>query len=150
MYATGQGVPQDDAEAVRWYRLAAEDGRGAFAMTNSDTGAGLAQEIIVTIAQEYDWPGLEPAEKVPVTLDRDALERVAGTYHIPDVNVQVSVVFRDGKLMAAVGDQDEDELVPESETRFFMRRTGDTLRVELENDRAVALVIASMRAERID
>ena len=25
-YATGRGVPQDDAEAVRWYRLAAEQG----------------------------------------------------------------------------------------------------------------------------
>ena len=26
MYATGEGVLQDDAEAVRWYRLAAEQG----------------------------------------------------------------------------------------------------------------------------
>ena len=26
MYATGRGVPQDDAEAVRWYRLATEQG----------------------------------------------------------------------------------------------------------------------------
>ncbi len=26
MYAQGQGVPQDDARAVRWYRLAAEQG----------------------------------------------------------------------------------------------------------------------------
>ena len=26
MYATGEGVPEDDAEAVRWYRLAAEQG----------------------------------------------------------------------------------------------------------------------------
>jgi hypothetical protein len=26
MYTTGQGVPQDDTEAVRWYRLAAEQG----------------------------------------------------------------------------------------------------------------------------
>ena len=26
MYATGRGVPEDDAEAVRWYRLAAEQG----------------------------------------------------------------------------------------------------------------------------
>ena len=25
-YATGEGVPQDDAEAVQWYRLAAEQG----------------------------------------------------------------------------------------------------------------------------
>ena len=26
MYVTGRGVPQDDAEALRWYRLAAEQG----------------------------------------------------------------------------------------------------------------------------
>ena len=26
LYAYGRGVPQDDAEAVRWYRLAAEQG----------------------------------------------------------------------------------------------------------------------------
>ena len=26
MYSKGQGVPQDDAEAVKWYRLAAEQG----------------------------------------------------------------------------------------------------------------------------
>ncbi len=26
MYAVGRGVPQDDAEAVRWYRLAADQG----------------------------------------------------------------------------------------------------------------------------
>jgi len=26
LYAVGRGVPQDDAEAVRWYRLAAEQG----------------------------------------------------------------------------------------------------------------------------
>ena len=26
MYRTGQGVPQDDIEAMRWYRLAADQG----------------------------------------------------------------------------------------------------------------------------
>jgi hypothetical protein len=32
MYDNGEGVPQDDAEAVRWYRLAAAQGlaRGQF------------------------------------------------------------------------------------------------------------------------
>ena len=26
MYSRGQGIPRDDAEAIRWYRLAAEEG----------------------------------------------------------------------------------------------------------------------------
>ena len=33
MYANGRGVEQDDAEAVKWYRLAAEQG-GAAAQFN--------------------------------------------------------------------------------------------------------------------
>ena len=36
MYANGEGVPEDDAEAVRWYRLAAEQG---YAMAQSFLGA---------------------------------------------------------------------------------------------------------------
>ena len=35
MYAKGQGVPQDYAEAVKWYRLAAEQG---FAMAQDNLG----------------------------------------------------------------------------------------------------------------
>ena len=47
MYATGEGVPQDEAEAVRWYRLAAEQGI-ATAQTNLgpmyDIGEGVPQD----------------------------------------------------------------------------------------------------------
>ena len=31
MYANGRGVPKDDAEAVRWYRLVAEQGYAPWA-----------------------------------------------------------------------------------------------------------------------
>ena len=127
------------------------DGRGAFVMTNSDAGGVLAQEIILTIAREYGWPGLKPVEKVPVVLGQDVLEEIAGTYQVPgEANQQASIAFSDGKLMASLGGQEADELVAESETTFFFRRTGSTLRVEFENDRPNALVLGSIRAERID
>ena len=46
-YANGEGVPQDDAEAVRWYRLAAEQGN-AGAQYNLgvryDTGRSVPQD----------------------------------------------------------------------------------------------------------
>ena len=47
MYDEGEGVPQDDAEAVRWYRLAAEQG-DATAQYNLglmyDEGEGVPQD----------------------------------------------------------------------------------------------------------
>ncbi len=47
MYDNGQGVPEDDAEAVRWYRLAADQGN-ATAQFNLgvmyDTGRGVPQD----------------------------------------------------------------------------------------------------------
>ena len=119
-------------------------------MTNSDSGGGLAQEVILTIAREYGWPGPEPTERVPVKLSRTALERVSGRYEIAEADVPVSVTFRDNKLTLIVADQNEDELVPESETRFFLRSNGQRVEVELRNDRATALVVGPRRADRID
>ena len=39
LYAGGRGVPQDDAEAVRWYRLAADQG---YAIAQLHLGASYA------------------------------------------------------------------------------------------------------------
>jgi hypothetical protein len=54
MYATGQGVPQDDAEAVRWYALAAEQGH-ALAQYNLggmySSGRGVARDSV----RSYMW-----------------------------------------------------------------------------------------------
>ena len=57
MYYTGKGVPQDDQEAVRWYRLAAEQG---FAVAQYDlglmydTGEGVPQDYV----QAHKWINL--------------------------------------------------------------------------------------------
>ena len=48
MYSRGEGVPEDDAEAVRWYRLAAEQW-DALAQTNLGfmyaTGNGVSEDL---------------------------------------------------------------------------------------------------------
>jgi len=52
MYALGNGVPQDDAEAVRWYRLAADQGN-PLAQTNLgymySTGRGVPQNDVQAV-----------------------------------------------------------------------------------------------------
>jgi TPR repeat protein len=49
VYAYGRGVPQDDAEAVRWYRLAAGQGYAP-----SETDLGIAYALGRGVPRDYD------------------------------------------------------------------------------------------------
>lgn len=42
-----------------------EDGQAAVIMTNGDNGGALAQELILAIAEEYHWPGIEQEVREP-------------------------------------------------------------------------------------
>ncbi len=57
MYSKGQGVPQDYAEAMKWYRLAAEQG---FALAQSNLGEMYinGEGVRRNYVQGYMWLGL--------------------------------------------------------------------------------------------
>ena len=61
MYANGEGVPEDDAEAVRWYRLAAEQGL-ASAQSNLGgmyaKGEGVPEDAVYA----YAWLSIAAAQ----------------------------------------------------------------------------------------
>ena len=54
MYGTGEGVPQDDAEAVRWYRLAAKQGN-ASAQNNLGSMYGTGRGVPQDDAEAVRW-----------------------------------------------------------------------------------------------
>jgi len=54
MYANGVGVPEDDAEAVRWYRLAAEQGNAGAQSSlglSYANGEGVPEDFVLA----YMW-----------------------------------------------------------------------------------------------
>jgi len=61
MYFRGDGVPEDDAEAVRWYRLAAEQG-DAYAQTSRGVmyvvGDGVPEDMVLA----HMWWSLAAAQ----------------------------------------------------------------------------------------
>ena len=73
MYRKGRGVPQDDAEAVKWYSKAAEQG-DAFAQFNLafmyKNGQGVPQDY----AQAHMWYNLA-ASRLPPGKDRNKAVR---------------------------------------------------------------------------
>ena len=75
MYDSGEGVPEDDAEAARWYRLSAVRGYGA-AQSNLgvlyEKGEGVPEDLVLA----YMWYALSAAQGDRVARgNREAIER---------------------------------------------------------------------------
>jgi len=75
MYENGQGVPQDDGEAARWFRLAAEQGESA-----AQTKLGLLYEqgrgVLQDYVQAHMWVNLAAAQnQEDATKYRNALAK---------------------------------------------------------------------------
>jgi len=93
-------------------------GRGAVLMTNSDSGGKLNDELLASIAKEYDWADYLPKEKVLAHIDPKLYSSYAGQYEL-NPKVSLTVTAEEGRLMVQASDQIKRELLPESETRFF-------------------------------
>jgi CubicO group peptidase (beta-lactamase class C family) len=126
-----------------------ESGRGAVVMTNSDSGGVLVEEILRTIWSVYGWPGLEPAVRVVADIDPGVFEAVAGRYQFPGVGI-VTLEVVTGQLWAEAPGLGRVELLPESETVFFIRDTGANVTFVRENGRVVALIYTGTRADKIE
>jgi TPR repeat protein len=73
MYNRGQGVPQDYSEAVKWYRLAAEQG-DVKAQNNLGVmyanGKGVPQDIV----QAYKWFSIGASKSAASDQPKDRIE----------------------------------------------------------------------------
>lgn len=99
------------------FRLTAS---GIVVMTNSDTGAVLAAEIVRAVAREYRWPGLGPVERTLGTADSATYKDFAGTYEIGSRSpaVVLRIELEGDRLYGATGTL-RMELLPESADTFF-------------------------------
>ena len=61
MYADGEGVPENDVEAVKWYRLAAEQGH-AFAQNNLGLMYGNGRGVPENDVEAYVWFSVAAAQ----------------------------------------------------------------------------------------
>jgi hypothetical protein len=89
-------------------------------MTNSENGAQLSSEILRSIAAEYGWPDYRQKEKVITKVDSSLYDNYAGEYQLAP-GVVITISKEGDKLMSQGPGQPRAELLPESETTFFLR-----------------------------
>lgn len=58
-----------------------EHGLGAVVMTNAEDGIWVAQELLRSIAQAYDWPDYAP-KRIPVSVNPDRFAAYVGAYEV--------------------------------------------------------------------
>ncbi|MGE5412684.1 MAG: DUF3471 domain-containing protein [Syntrophomonadaceae bacterium] len=109
-----------------------EAGDGIVIMTNSGNGEGLFGPLLEKAQGNpytpIEWEGFTPYDRLPprpplpqherVKVDPAVLRRYVGEYLFPP-DVLLTVRWRDTHLAVQENDEPEQELIPESATRFF-------------------------------
>jgi hypothetical protein len=87
-------------------------------MTNAEGGSALAEEVMRSIAAEYNWPDYHPVLRASVPVDPKILADYVGTYELaPNYNLVFAV--EGGHLTLQAAGQDKLQLYASSNTRFF-------------------------------
>ncbi len=152
LYLAGEGDPLrffhgGSNEGYRCELVAyASLGQGAAIMTNSDSGDRLSREVLNGIADVYDWPDYI-VEKTVAQIEPALYDRLVGTY---EVNQALKLtVRRDGdRLLGEAPGFGEHELLPESETEFFLTDVVASVTFDLTaGDSAQALTLRAFGLE---
>jgi len=99
----------------------AETGQGAAVMINANDNSRFASRIVQFIAREYNWPDFplpSVRKRATVKVGKRNLDSYTGRYEFSNNNM-ATLVEEKGRLFTAVDGLLDEELVPESESRFF-------------------------------
>ncbi|MEI6518889.1 MAG: serine hydrolase [bacterium] len=106
-------------------------GKGAVIMINSNEGYPLHDEIIRSIAKEYQWPDVFPESKTPYALTQ--LDGYLGTYLTP-TGLSMVVTLNDTHLMLQLAKQPPIRIVPTSELEFTIPILNASVVFEKDNN----------------
>jgi len=117
-----------------------DSGQGAVVMTNSETGAQLILEILRSIAAEYGWPDYQPRERIIAKIDSAIYDAYVGEYEVAP-GLILAVTKEGDRLFSQSPGQPRSEMLPESETTFFLRDIDAQFTFVAEGGQIIRVVI---------
>lgn len=115
-------------------------GQGAVVMTNSENGAPLVLELLRSIAAEYKWPDYHPRERVIAKVDPSIYDKYVGEYEVAP-GLILSVTKEGDRLFSQSPGQPRSEMLPESESTFFLRDIDAQFTFVREGEQVIRVVI---------
>jgi CubicO group peptidase (beta-lactamase class C family) len=111
-----------------------ETGQGAVVMTNSDNGEMLFDEILRSIAREYNWSDFQPTEKTVVAVNPQIFESYVGQYEFP-TGMILTITTENGRMYGKLPGNPRAEFFPESETKYFLSVPGNPEVTFIKNEK---------------
>jgi len=118
-------------------------------MVNSDNGS-IINEIQLSVAKEYNLPGIEPQTKIVNEQSKEELQRYSGKYRFPEFGIVDVRVKENGLELIADFSDEPIFLLPESDSTFFNRSTGNSFNFVFEDDSVKAMGVNQLEAEKIE
>ena len=109
-------------------------GTGAVIMINSNEGHPLRDEIIRSIAAEYQWPGYTTANPKTVKTDTEMIRNAEGKYFDKDNN-EISITVSGNSLYLIFTNTDPLPLVSKDDGRFWNEQYNFS--IKFENDKLI-------------
>ena len=118
-------------------------------MVNSDNGS-IIQEIMLSIAKEYELPGIEPRTRRIKEQSKEDLERFVGKYNFPNMG-DAEISLKDNGLEVTARFIDEPVFIlPESDLKFFDASDGDYFDFVIEDGKAAKFTVQGYEAKRVE
>lgn len=119
-------------------------------MVNSDNGSGIIQELFLSIAKEYNLPGIYNRLRHYNEQSTAQRSRYVGSYKFSE-DATSKIVIKDNGLEFTGGLVNNPVyLLPESETLYFSAKTGLYFEFVFEDDRVVNLKVAGYDGKKIE
>jgi len=100
-----------------------ESNKGIVVMTNGDNGVLLYNEIIRSVANNYNWPGCKQEIVSNPVVDKHDLKKLCGFYYLPERLNVLNIYERNNKLYCDVLGETGNELLQISSNKFYDKNT---------------------------
>ena len=118
-------------------------------MVNSDNGS-IMQEIMLSLAAEYDLPGIEPSMRTPIIMTEAERTPYLGTYYFTDYGNATFSIHQDGLMAIAEFTNEPLVLRPESDTSFFDVSNGERILFHFEDGIVTGLSVNDFFAAKVE
>ena len=116
-------------------------------MVNSDNGS-IIKEIMLSIAKEYELPGIEPQTRTVREQSAEQLQKFVGLYDFTGMG-EAQITAKDkGLELTAEFIENPIFMLPESETTFFDQASGEYFNFSLEEGQVKDFTVQRFTATR--